>query len=231
MELLLNPGFQSKPWAGISQRFQRNQGVHRLHVNPLEYPAKLFERLDQDWQQIAREADAGDLGFRVPPVLSIVLSRAAKREAIPAIINELRAEWADARSKVWKLVCGLKVAETVAEAQDIKRELAAASQMLSLEANEIDSRPVRTLWEIIATSGAGAATAMISGGRPLAGATVGAIGAASKSGIPLIRDLGSALFGRGAFDLARRIRREIGRVEYDALPPLLSDAEKLNLKL
>ncbi len=196
-----------------------------------EYPAKLFEKLDQDWRQIAQEADAGELGFRVPPVLSIVLTRAAKREAIPAIINDLRAEWADARTKVWELVCALKVAETVAEAQDIKRELTAASQMFSPEPNEIDSRPIRTLWEIVSGGSAGAATAMISGGRPIVGATIGAIGAAAKSGVPLIRDLGSALFGRGAFDLARRIRREIRGVEYDALPRLLSDVEKLNLKL
>jgi hypothetical protein len=196
-----------------------------------EYPEKLFEKLDQDWQEVARDADAGNLGFRVPPLLSIVLTRSAKREAIPAVINDLRAEWADARSKVWKLVCALEVAETVAEAQDIKRELTSASRMFSPEPNEIDSQPIRTLWEIVSGGGAGAATAMISGGRPIVGATIGAIGAASKSGVPLIHDLGSALFGRGAFDLAKRIRREIGRVEYDALPRLLSDAERLNLKL
>src|SRR5437870_1070886 len=78
---------------------------------------------------------------------------------------------------------------------------------------------------------AGAITSMISGGRPIPGATIGCIWAASKSGVPLIHDLVPALFGRGAFDLARRIRPEIGRVECDALPGLLSDAERLNLKL
>jgi hypothetical protein len=196
-----------------------------------EYPAQLFEKLDQDWQQVARDANAGDLGFRVPPVLSIVLTRAAKREAIPTIINDLRAEWADARTKAWDLVSALKVATTVAEADAIKRELVKASKMLSPEPNEIDSRPIRTLWEIISAGGAGAATAMISGGRPIVGAAAGAIGVASTGGIRLVRELGPALFGRGAFDLARRVRREIGRIEYDALSRLLADDEKIKLKL
>lgn len=39
-----------------------------------KYPEKLFENLDLDWQQFAREADAGECGFMVPPVLSIILT-------------------------------------------------------------------------------------------------------------------------------------------------------------
>jgi hypothetical protein len=34
------------------------------------------------------------------------------------------------------------------------------------------------------------------------------------------------LFGRGAFDLARRVRREVSKIELDTLPRLLSDAER-----
>jgi hypothetical protein len=72
------------------------------------FPVELFETLDRDWQQSAREADAGDLGFLAPRVLSIVLTRCARREAIPAIIQDLRQEWADARAKVWALVDSLE---------------------------------------------------------------------------------------------------------------------------
>jgi hypothetical protein len=195
------------------------------------YPEKLFETLDQDWQKFAREADAGDLGFMVPPVLSIILTRCARREAIPAVINDLRAEWADARTRVWSLIDNLKTARTVVEAQEIRQELEAASRMFSPAPNEIDTRPVRVLWDLIVGGASGAANAFISGGSPEVGAAIGAVGAASRSITPLLQDLGRALFGRGAFDLAKRIRRELGRVEYDALARLLSDAERSKLGL
>lgn len=196
-----------------------------------EYPEKLFENLDRDWQQFAREAAAGSLGLMVPPVLSIILTRAARREAIPVIINDLRAEWADARAKVWALIDRLRSAETVEEALDIRRELEEASRMLSPTPHDIDTGPARVLWDLISGSVSGAATALVSGGRPEVGAAAGAIGAASRSVPPLARDFGRALFGRGAFDLARRIRREVKRSEYDALARLLSEAERSKLGL
>ena len=95
------------------------------------FPAQLFENLDQDWQQFAQEVEVGELGFVVPPVLSIILSRCARREAIPIIIKDLREEWADARTKVWDLMDQLKVVRTVGEALKIQQELAAASRLLS----------------------------------------------------------------------------------------------------
>lgn len=167
----------------------------------------------------------------VPPVLSIILTRAARREAIPAIINDLRAEWADARAKAWALIDRLRNAETLEEARDIRRELEVASQMLSPTPNEIDTRPAQVLWDLIVGGISGAATAVISGGRPEVGAAVGAVGGAARSVPPLIQELGPALFGRGAFDLAKRVRREVSHSEYDALSRLLSDAEKSKLGL
>lgn len=196
-----------------------------------KYPEKLFENLDRDWQQFAREADAGELGFIVPPVLSIILTRCARRDAIPTIIKDLRDEWADARAKVWALLGRLKTVPTVVERQKIQQDLAGASRLLSPVPNQIDTRPVRVLWDLFAGSVAGAATALISGGRPSVGAAIGALGMASRSVPPLIHELGPALFGRGAFDLARRVRQEAMRVEYDALVRLLTDAEKRELRL
>ena len=193
------------------------------------YPEKLFENLDRDWQQFAREADAGELGFMVPPVLSIVLTRCARRDAIPTILKDLRDEWADARAKVWALLSQLKTVHTVAEKWKIQQELASASRLMSPAQDEIDTKPVRVLWDLIAGSVAGAATAQISGGRPSVGATIGALGMASRSVPPLIHEFGSALFGRGAFDLARRVRQEVKRVEYDALARLLTETEKHKL--
>lgn len=194
------------------------------------YPAKLFEGLDESWQNFAHVADEG-LGFTVPPVLSIILTRCARREAIPHVVNDLRAEWADARNKIWVLIEQLKEAETISDAEQIRQELTLASRMLSPKADEIDTRPVRVLWEIIAGGAGGTATALMSGGRPAVGAVAGAITAASRSVPSLVSEFGRALFGRGAFDLARRIRMELRTVEYEALARLLSDSEKRNLRL
>jgi hypothetical protein len=44
-------------------------------------------------------------------------------------------------------------------------------------------------------------------------------------------EFGAMLFGRGAFDLARRVRRAVSDVELRALQRLLSDAEKQKLGL
>jgi len=193
------------------------------------YPERLFENLDRDWQKFSREADAGEVGFMVPPVLSIILTRCARRDAIPKILKELRDEWTDARVKVWALLDQLKTANTVAEARNIKQELEAASLLMSPIQNEIDTKPVRVLWDLIVGSVTGAATGLISGGRPFAGAALGALGMASRTVPKLIREMGPVLFGRGAFDLARRVRKEAVHVEYEALARLLTNAEKREL--
>lgn len=182
-----------------------------------------------DWQQFAQTAAVGDLGLRVPPVLSIVLTRAAKREAIPTM--ELRAEWADASAKIANLLKALKVAQTVEEALEIKKELTAASEMFSPKESQVDTAPVRTFWEIFAAAGAGAGTALLSGGRPSVGALVGGVAASVNKGVPLIRELDPALFGRGAFDLARRVRRELKQVDPGSLAKLLTDNERARIGL
>lgn len=196
-----------------------------------KYPERLFENLDRDWQQFAREVDSGNIRFIVPPILSIILTRCARRNAITDVLKDLRYEWADARAKVWALLDQLKTVRTVRDMRKIQQELAAASLLMSPVQNAIDTRPLRVLWDLIAGSMAGAATAMISGGHPNIGAAIGAVGAASSSVPPLINELGPALFGHGAFDLARRVQQETLRVEYAALTRLLTDAEKRKLGL
>jgi hypothetical protein len=195
------------------------------------FPAELFQNLDQGWQQFAKEADAGELGFMVPPVLSIVLSRCARRDAIPIVIKDLRDEWATARHKVWGQVNRLKDVHTIEETIEIRRELEEASRLLSPTQHEIDTRPVRVLWDLVAGGLAGAAIAQISGGHSGVGAAVGAFGKASGSVTSYIYELGPALFGRGAFDFARRVRQETMRVEPGALARLLTDTEKRKLGL
>jgi len=195
------------------------------------FPERLFYNLDQDWQQFAKEADAGELGFTVPPVLSIVLSRCARRDAIPAVIKDLRDEWATARHKVWGQINRLRHVHTIQETIEIKRELEEASKLLSPTQHEINTRPIRVLWELVAAGLAGAVIAHISGSHPGIGAAAGAIGKVSGSVASYIHELGPALFGRGAFDFARRVRKETMRIEPGALAKLLTETERLNLGL
>ncbi len=196
-----------------------------------KYPAKLFENLDGDWRQLARATDAGEVVV-IPPVLSIVLTRCARRDAIPGVLRDLRDEWAGPRRKIWSLLDQLKTAHTVGDAREIRQNLAAASRLMSpTQGHEIETRPLRVLWDLVAGSAASAATALMSGGQPGVGAVAGALGTAARALPPLLHELGPALFARGAFDLARRVRREVLGAEYGALARLLTDAEKNELGL
>lgn len=177
------------------------------------------------------EVNAGEIGFMVPPVLSIILTRCAEREAIPNIIKDLRSEWADARAKVWMLVNRLRIAQNVSEAQEIRHELSAASRHMSPSQDENVTRPLRVLWNLIAAGAAGAIMEPLTGGHPVFGAAKGAITEATKAGAAALYELGPVLFGRGAFDLARRVRQETMSVEYNALTRLLTNAEKDKLRL
>jgi len=193
------------------------------------YPKELFEHLDTDWQQFASKINEDGLGLLVPPLTGMVLTRCARREAIPLVIRELREEWADARRRLWTTLEALRVSRSLDEAQEIRREISEASRLFSPLANDCDIRPVRVLWDIVAGVGAGAIVAHLSGGKPILGAATGGIAQAARSVPAFVHDFGAALFGRGAFDLARRVRRAVSEIELDALPRLLSDAEKQKL--
>jgi hypothetical protein len=194
------------------------------------FPEDLFRQLDGDWQRYAREAEQDGLDFLVPPVLAIILTRCARRDAIPNVIRDLRDEWADARRKVWGLLDNLRRSRTLREGLEIRKELSEAARLFSPDVKEGYTQPIRVLWEVLAAAGAGAVTAQLSGGKPALGATTGAVAQVARS-LPILHEFGPALFGRGALDLARRVRKELGRVDLGALPALLSDAERRNLGL
>jgi hypothetical protein len=195
------------------------------------YPEALFSQLDEDWRRYAKEAEENGFGLITPPVLGIVLSRTGRRDAIPAIIEDLRNEWADARRKVWGLLGALKSCRTLAEAQQIQGDLSDASKLFSPDKTDLDTRPVRVLWEIVAAGGAGASIAGLSGGKPAIGALTGALAQLGRSLPGFTHEFGAILFGRGAFDLARRVKRASSQVELGALSRLLSDPEKQHLGL
>ena len=201
----------------------------KLAINIVHrYPEALFHDLDQSWQQYARQLDEEGLQLTVPPLLGIVLTRCARRDAIPAVIRDLRDEWAVPRRKVWSLLDALKMAHTMGEALDIGRELSEASKLFSPEPTEHDSRPIRILWEIVAAAMMGTATTAFSGVKPIVGAITGVLAHVPRSVPALLHEFGPAVFGRGAFDLARRVRRATARVEFDTLSRLLTEAEGQN---
>lgn len=195
-----------------------------------QLPKELFADLDHDWADYVGAADAGDVGLVVPPLLTIVLHRAGNREAIPTIVRDLRDEWSEARRKVWTIVDRLRTVQTLQEAYDIRRELAAASALFSPKI-QVTDHPVRVFWHLVGKAVAGAFDAAVAGGDPATGAAAAAVRAAVVGTVQGGKPMSGMLFGRGAFDLGRRVRRELLRVEppRTALARLLSDEERRRL--
>jgi hypothetical protein len=196
-----------------------------------KYPSKLFDQLDELWQQYASRVNDHGLGLLVPPVTAIVLSRCARREAIPVVVRDLRDEWARGRRKVWDLLLALRSARTLGDAKEIEKNLDDASQLFAPERTRHDSHPVRVIWEIATSALMGAGVASLTGTRPTIGAATGLISHIPRSVPALLDEFGPALFGRGAFDLARSVRRATSDVEFMALRRLLTDPEKKSLGL
>lgn len=196
-----------------------------------QYPTDLFQELDRDWQRYAEEIAHEGLGLLVPPVLGIVLTRCARRDAIPTVIRDLRDEWAPARRRVWDLLDCLRASRTLGEALRIREELSAASRLFSPVATDADTHPIRVFWELLTAAVAGATIAELSGGNPSVGAATNTVGQIARTLPALAREFGPAIFGRGAFDLARKIRRGTAQVEFGALSRLLSDTERQKLGL
>ena len=191
------------------------------------FPDQLFVKLDADWANFAKNLNTA--GPLVPPVLSIALTRSASRDKIPAIVRDLRDEWAVPRSKVWALLDALKTVPTLGQAKEIESELKQTSQYFS-PFDEGSSRPTQVLWDIFVSGIGGAVTAIISGGKPSIGAATGVVGRAIGE-VQKNPHFGQALFGRGGFDLARRVRRELNQLERDRLRAFLNESERKDLGL
>jgi hypothetical protein len=194
-----------------------------------EFPELLFKRLDADWREFGLSIDNADIGPWIPPVTAIVASRSANREKIPAIIRDLRDEWAMARAKVWGLVDELKSARGVSQAEAVLRELTEASKYFSMFQQDSSTRPLQILWEFFLAGFGGAAIGSLAG-SPAAGTVTALVGQTIRT-VQKSADLASILLGRGAFDLARRVRRETARIDLGALHAMLTKSEKKALNL
>jgi hypothetical protein len=130
-----------------------------------------------------------------------LLNNCARRDAIPAVVLDLRREWAGAWRKIWQLIENQENARALRELNEIDQELTAASETMSPKHQSGSSSPLRMLWDIFAAAGGGAATATLSGGNAK-------IGALTKALPQVIGSAADAMnfFRRGAFDLAGRVR-------------------------
>lgn len=179
-----------------------------------EFPHHLFRDLNEDWESYAKDAYKG-FELTLPPVLSIVLNRAARRDAIPTIVNDLRAEWSDARKKLWNLVSAEKTVRTLHERHEIRREFKEAARWFSpaREHELFTHSPLRMVLDVFVASALGKSVA-------------GAVGKLVSLGVENLAT-GRKLLGAGAFDLARRVRMNLKEVERtaDLLPRVLSPGE------
>lgn len=197
------------------------------------YPEALFAALDADYQGIVRELTDGTLGPSVPPVVAMALRRAKSREDLLRAFAEIRDEWRDARRKVWKLVKALRSAEDVRAATELRRELELAGKEFNPDSPTGPST-LRVLWEVVGDTAVGAGVAAMTGGEARTGALIGA----GTALVGIVRDDAFGPFrrmlGRGAFDLARRVRTEVEKVDPETpklLTAILSDAERKSLGL
>ena len=193
----------------------------------LQYPEKLFAPLDGRWADYVRRLEAGAVGLVVPPVTAIVLSRCARREAIPTVLRDLRDEWDRARRRMWAAVEQFEDARTLAEAEEAMKGLERAAELMRPD-SELSGMPTfRNFWSLTTAVAAGAATATLSGGDLAVGAAVGGIKNLAElvTGVLANKDV---VFRTGAFDLCREVRYELGQLPRmpELLRHLLSRAER-----
>lgn len=197
-----------------------------LELRAGKYPEKLFQVLDKDWQEYAMATEEGRIGVKIPPILNIILTNCKKREDIPHRLKLLREDWTNDRKKLWRLLGELRNAQTLKEAHRIQHELAEASKDFSPLSQQTEFSPVRMLWDVFAETG-GAIDSALAGGDP----AIGAVAAAGRKVLTNLaqsgKQFGKLLFGRGAFDLARRIRKEVMYSSpKNTLSRLLTQSEK-----
>jgi hypothetical protein len=125
----------------------------------------------------------------------------------------------------------IKGARNIKEAGEIRQQLNEASSLIDASGNATKSGPIQVLWDLVIGSIAGIGVSLLTNTSPAVGAGIGALNAAMRTGPSLIRNLGSTLFSRGAFNIARQIKKEAMQVEYNVFSRLLTDSEKNKLGL
>ncbi|MGO8788322.1 MAG: hypothetical protein ACLQVL_13195 [Terriglobia bacterium] len=175
-----------------------------------QFPEGLLANLDREWTELVRCVGGGEIGLVVPPFLSILLTRCARRDAILNVLESMKNEFREPREKMWSLIHEFKGARTIAEANEIGKELQRAGELMSPAREWPSFCPVRTLWKVVISGISGAAVGGMAG-NPLAGAAgavFNQVAGVIANDVPEFR----LIFGRGAFDLARRLNRDLRNI-------------------
>jgi hypothetical protein len=119
----------------------------------------------------------------------------------------------------------------MAEAHEIRQELQRAGELMSAAREWPSLCPVRTLWKVVISGISGAAVGEMAG-NPLAGAAgavLNQVAGVIGNDEPEFR----LIFRRGAFDLARRLNRDLRNIPRmpELLGSILTRAEKTALGL
>ncbi len=69
-----------------------NQEIRNNYRSPRSFTHELYDRISVPWQQCVSNVPGVEYSIDLPPLLAIVLSRAASRERIPEVIKELHDE-------------------------------------------------------------------------------------------------------------------------------------------
>lgn len=96
----------------------------------IAWPRHLFEILGEDFEQQSRLIAAPNVAFGLPPLLSILLGRAARRTQIPFEISAMREEYASARTELWALLANMWRAESFAKQVKLARALQMAAKSI-----------------------------------------------------------------------------------------------------
>ncbi len=94
------------------------------------WPAHVFSSWHVDYDNLIRRVRGPGLGISLPPLVAIVLSRAAKRDDIPLVLRDLRDEYAAARRSLWSRLAELWSAPTLAKQHKVAHELNAAAEAI-----------------------------------------------------------------------------------------------------
>lgn len=93
-----------------------------------EWPNKVFESFESDYQTIMREIRGPACAIDLPPLTALVLSRAANRVQIPETIRDIRDEYEKDRKQLWGVLSNMWEANSIREQLEIFRSISDPSK-------------------------------------------------------------------------------------------------------
>ena len=93
-------------------------------------PLKFLKTFDEEFQNTQERALLPGSPLPIPPVLQIVLSRAANRSEVLPTIMAMREEFSQARTELWEVLTQMKLETTLEKRLSAEKKLREASENL-----------------------------------------------------------------------------------------------------